>query len=261
MGTRTSHAPGTFSWVDLQTSDPDAAKTFYGGLFGWEYDDIPIGDGSVYSMAKVGGSSVAALGGLQSDQIPPHWNSYLTVESADDTAARVEELGGSVVEKPFDVFSAGRMAVLSDPSGGVLCIWEPRDNIGAERVNEVGTLTWNELGTKDPVAAADFFNGLFGWTYDEQDMGGGDVYRTIKNGDRMNGGIRKQTEAEANVRPNWLPYFVVEDADASAAQAKEAGATVLQEPFTIPSPGQPRIAVLADPQGAVFAVFSGETQD
>jgi predicted enzyme related to lactoylglutathione lyase len=261
MGTRTSHTPGTFSWVDLQTSDVDAAKAFYAELFGWGYDDMPMDDGSVYAMAKVGDDHVAALGGLPPGGVPPHWNSYVTVASADDALSRAGELGGATMGDAFDVFTAGRMGVLTDPTGAALAVWEPRDNVGAGRVNDVGCLTWNELGTTDPKAAADFFGQLFGWTYEEQDMGGGEPYRTIRNGDRMNGGIRRQGEMEAGVPPNWLPYFTVEDADATAAKVSEHGGQVLAPPMTLPTEGEPRIAVFADPQGAAFAVFAGPTED
>jgi predicted enzyme related to lactoylglutathione lyase len=263
MGTRTSHAAGTFSWVDLQTTDVEAGKAFYGELLGWQFEDMPMPDGGVYSMATVGGESVGAAGGLPPGApIPPHWNSYVTVESADATLARVKELGGNVVEEAFDVFTAGRMGLFTDPTGAMLCVWEPRDNIGAGRVNDIGCLTWNELGTKDPAAAADFFAALFGWTYEEQDMGGGaEPYRTIRNGDRMNGGIRKQTEMEKDVPPNWLPYFTVEDADRAGEFVAAQGGQTLMPPMTLPTENEPRIAVFSDPQGAPFAVFAGPTED
>jgi uncharacterized protein len=261
MATRTSHPPGTFSWVDLQTTDVDAAKTFYNALFGWDYDDMPMGDGNTYSMAKIGGEHVGAIGGLPEASIPPHWNSYVSVTSADDAVTRARELGGGVIEEAFDVFTAGRMGLLTDPTGAALCVWQPGDHIGAGRVNDVGCLCWNELGTTDPGAAARFYGELFGWTFDENDMGGGELYRTIRNGDRMNGGIRAQSEMEAGIPPNWLPYFTVDNADATAATAEQPGGQVLVPPMTLPTPGQARIAVLADPQGAPFAIFQGDTED
>src|SRR4051812_4413535 len=122
MGTRDEHAPGTFSWVELATSDADAAKDFYGRLFGWSYDDLPIGDGMVYSMAKVQDRNAAAL--FASEQ-PPHWNCYVTVASVDDTLAKVSDAGGQAGEA-YDVMDAGRMAVVTDPTGAPLCLWEPR---------------------------------------------------------------------------------------------------------------------------------------
>src|SRR4051812_49239985 len=177
MGERTSYAPGTFSWAELATSDAEAAKTFYTALFGWDYDDQPIGDGPVYSMAQRDGKSVAAL--FDSEQ-PPHWNCYVTVESADAAAARAGELGANVMAPPFDVFTAGRMTVISDPTGAVLSLWEPRDSIGAYRVNEPGALTWNDLLTPDPAASAQFYGDLLGWTTEE--IPNADGYRVISNG-------------------------------------------------------------------------------
>ena len=260
MGTRTSHAPGTFSWVDLQTSDPDAARDFYGGLFGWTYDIRPIGDGAAYAMALVDGEAAGAIAPMPPGaQFPPHWNSYVTVESADAVSERARELGGATPMEPFDVFDAGRMAVIADPTGAIVLGWEPKANPGAGRVNDPGCFTWNELGTKDPARAAEFYSALFGWTYDEQDMGPMGTYRIIKNGDRSNGGIRAQSEMEADVPPNWLVYFTVEDIDAAVAKAGEQGGKVLAPVMALPMGS--RIAVLADPQGAAFAFFEGEVDD
>ena len=128
MGTRSEHAPGTFSWIDLTTSDQEAAKGFYGELFGWDFDDMPVGDtGQVYSMAKIDGAAVAAISGQQpGDPSPPHWNNYVTVESADDAAAKAKEAGGTVMMDAFDVLDSGRMAVLQDPAGAILCVWQPK---------------------------------------------------------------------------------------------------------------------------------------
>ena len=124
MGERTSHAPGTLSWTDLATSDPEAAKTFYSALFGWEHEDIPIpeeGGGGTYTMLSKDGKIAAALSASQGG-MPPHWTSYVTVESADESAARAKELGATVMMEPFDVLDAGRMAVLQDPTGAVFCV-------------------------------------------------------------------------------------------------------------------------------------------
>ena len=188
MGTRTQHQPGTFSWVDLTTSDADAAKAFYGEIFGWDFEDNEIPGGGTYTMCKVGGEYACAIPS-STDQAPPRWNNYVTVASADDTAARAKDLGATMIEEPFDVMQAGRMALLADPAGATLCVWEARDAIGAGRVNEPGCLTWNELHTTDLDAAESFYNGLFGWTAEAMDTGGGPPYRVIRNGERANGGI------------------------------------------------------------------------
>jgi len=162
MAERTSYAPGTFSWVELVTSDADAAKAFYTAVFGWDYRDIPIGEGMVYSTALVDGRAAGAL--YASAEQPPHWNCYVTVESVDEAARRAGELGAKVMAEPFDVMDVGRMAVIADPTGAALALWEPRSHIGASVVNQPGALTWNDLVTPDPDAAARFYGSLFGWT-------------------------------------------------------------------------------------------------
>jgi predicted enzyme related to lactoylglutathione lyase len=249
MGERTSYPPGTFSWAELATSDADAAKTFYTALFGWEYDDRPIPDGSVYSMAQRDGKSVAALFGSSE---PPHWNCYVTVASVDAAAPQARELGGTVVADPFDVLDAGRMAVIADPAGAALCLWEPRDNIGAALVNAPGAMTWNDLVTTDPDGAAEFYGGLFGWTTEEIPGSGG--YRVIRNGGRSNGGIMRA----ANTPPQFIPYFGHEDLRRVVDDIGGLGGQVFNGPVQVPA-GE--FAVLGDPQGAVFAVLTGEYDD
>jgi uncharacterized protein len=256
MGTRTEHAPGTFSWVDLTTKDGDAAKAFYSGLFGWEFDDSPIPEefgGGVYSMCKVGGENVAAISPTTQD-VRPHWNSYVTVASADDAAAKVKELGGTVVEEPFDVMEAGRMAPLQDPTGAMLAVWEPRGTIGAGRVNEPGCLTWNELHTPDPDTALEFYSGLFGWGSEHMEMEGGPGYTVIKLGERSNGGMLPTQQGEP---PHWLPYFVVESREDAAEKVKSGGG---REWIKMDMP-QGKIAVFSDSEDVPFAVWEGEVQD
>jgi uncharacterized protein len=254
MGKRTEHAPGTFSWVDLTTDDAPAAKEFYGELFGWEYEDNEVPGGGTYTMCKVEGDYVAAIPG-SSDQAPPHWNSYVTVASADETAAKARELGGSLFMEPFDVVEAGRMAVIQDPTGAAFCVWEPRDAIGAQRVNEPGSLTWNELHTPDPAKAVEFYSGLFGWSAEEMETGEGNPsYTIIRNGERTNGGIMDAQQGEP---PNWVPYFVVESRDDAVARIKDLGGRELFQ--TDMEMG--KIAIATDPQGAPFAVWEGDTDD
>jgi predicted enzyme related to lactoylglutathione lyase len=257
MGTRTEHAPGTFSWVDLATKDGAAAKQFYGPLFGWEFEDSEIPEeagGGVYTMCKVDGDTAAAIAPTTQDA-PPHWNSYVTVASADDAAAKAKELGANVIAEPFDVLGAGRMAVLADPTGAALCVWEPHDSIGATRVNDPGCLTWNELHTPDPPKALEFFTGLFGWRTEKMDTAeGGPTYTIIFVGERSNGGVMDAQDGEP---PNWLPYFVVPDRDGAAEQAKELGGNEL---FRMEMP-QGQIAVLSDPEGAPFGIWAGDTDD
>jgi predicted enzyme related to lactoylglutathione lyase len=253
MGERTSHPHGTFSWVDLATTDPDGAKAFYGRLFGWEGEDMPAGEGMTYTMFSVRGRNVAAVAEQMEDEraagIPPHWNNYVTVDDVDAVAGRVGELGGTVLAGPFEVLEAGRMAVIADPTGAVLSLWQPRKHIGAGLVNDAGSLTMNSLTTPDPERAAEFYEALLGWT-----VALDPVYSSFKVGDRLNAGMQKDTETQ----PNWLPFFTVEDADEAAATVRDGGGRVLVEPSEVPAG---RFAVFADPAGAAFAIFEGEVDD
>jgi uncharacterized protein len=255
MGERTSYPPGTFSWVDLQTTDQEAAKSFYGELLGWSYEEIPIGDGSTYSMAQIDGQSVAAIGGVQGDDMPPHWNCYVTVESADAAADRASELGATIVAPAFDVFDAGRMAVLQDPQGAFLSVWEPKENIGAGLVNVPGALTWNDLISPDVDASAQFYSELFDWKIEEI-PGAEGQYWSIENRGRRNGGLMPMPPGS---HPAWNLYFAVEDVDAAVATAEARGGGLVTGPMDIPNGS--RLAVLRDPQNAVFSVSSGPMDD
>jgi predicted enzyme related to lactoylglutathione lyase len=253
MGKRTEHTPGTFSWVDLTTSDSEAAKSFYGDLLGWEFDDNQIPGGGVYSICQVGGDNVAAIA-PSTDNFPPHWNSYVTVVSADDAAARAKALGGTVIEEPFDVMEAGRMALFQDPTGAALCVWQPGETIGATKVNDPGCLTWNELHSPDPSAALEFLTALFGWGTEEMETDGGPAYTVIRVGDRSNGGVMAAQEGEP---PHWIPYFTVENRDESADRAGELGG----RSYVRMEMAQGKIAFLSDPQGSPFGIWEGQTDD
>jgi uncharacterized protein len=252
MGERTSYTPGTFSWVDLQTSDQDAAKAFYADLLGWDYEEVPIGDGTTYSMAKLQGHSVAGIGPLQGEGMPSHWNCYVTVADADASAGRAAELGATLLAEPFDVFDAGRMAAFQDPQGAILSVWQAKENIGAGLVNVPGALTWNDLLSSDPETSAAFYRELFGWQIQEIPESDGQ-YWSIANDGNLNGGILAMPPG---AHPAWNLYFGVEDAEAAAARAQELGAETVMGPMAVPNG---RFVVLRDPQDAVFSVVDGPT--
>jgi predicted enzyme related to lactoylglutathione lyase len=255
MGKRHAYEPGTFCWVDLSTTDAEGAKAFYGDLLGWEFrdDEIP---GGVYTMCHFQGDAVAAL--VQQDEQPAHWNNYVSVESADEVAARVKQLGAKVIEDPFDVMEFGRMAVFADPGGAMLCVWEPREHVGAGRVNDLGCMTWNELHTRDSGAAGDFYGNLFGWEIEPIEDDGMVVYTTVKNAGVQNGGFMPISEQHGDAPSFWLPYFTVSSRDGAIEQARGLGGALLGGPLDLPAG---KIAILADPQGAAFAVFEGETDE
>src|SRR5579872_5528658 len=260
MPVRTSYAQGTPNWVDLQTTDQSAAKAFYSGLFGWTYNDQPMSDetsAAVYSMAELGGQQVAAIAPqppeLAAAGAPPMWNTYLAVDSVDDATAKVGPAGGQVAMEPFDVMDAGRMSFVLDPDGVPVALWQANKHIGATLVNEPGTINWNELITTDPAAAA-FYHDVVGLTTSTMDMGDG-PYTLFEADGQMVGGT---TAPYAPGTPNhWHVYFGVADADATAAKAGELGGSVLVPPFDSPVG---RMAMIADPQGAVFSIIKQASQ-
>lgn len=250
------HSPGSFCWIELATTDQKAAKTFYSSLFGWQVNDVPMGPNDSYTMFQLEGANAAAAYTMRPEQrsqgVPPHWMIYVAVESADETAERAARLEAKILAPPFDVFDVGRMAVLRDPTGAIFSIWEAKKHPGIGITGVDGTLCWADLSTSDPARAEKFYAGLLGWTIMRGDKDPGD-YLHIKNGDAFIGGIPPAAHRDPHVPPHWLAYFAVSNCDKTAARAKELGATFHLPPMSLENVG--RFAVLADPQGAVFAIF------
>ncbi len=328
MGKRDSYDAGTFSWAELASTDADAAKDFYGKLFGWSYEDVPMGDDGTYTLASVDGAVAAAL--MQADG-PSRWNSYISVDDVDAATEKAEEGGATVHAAPFDVMEAGRMSVIQDPTGGVVSLWQAGDRAGADVVNAHGALTWNDLMTYDVGEAAEFYCELFGWevaevgadddaddddsdedTDSDSDSDSGDSGKIhvdaddattapgagededqsdddhddddddsddddeseepgsqttrgedqrilIRNGERFNGGMATiPRSAGETVPPHWLPYFAVESIQAAVTEVEGAGGEVMAGPIDFP---QGKLAVVADPTGAVFGLYAGDLDD
>ncbi len=255
----TTYAPGTPSWVDLGTADPDGAAAFYGALFGWEVLDAPPEAGG-YRMCTFRGVPVAGIGPQMQTDMPPWWTTYVTVTDADDGAARVRAAGGHVLVEPMDVLDVGRMAVCADPTGAVFSLWQPRAHIGAGRVGEPGTFCWVELATRDRAAAAAFYGAVFGWGTNESPMGATDYTEWTVAGEGVAGMIAMDESWPPELLPHWMVYFAVADCDASATQVRSLGGSVVVDPTDIP-PG--RFAVCTDPAGAVFSIlaFRGPVAD
>ena len=254
-----SHAPGAFSWPELATSDQTSGAKFYSDLFGWTINAQPMGPGETYTMFEMRGRPVAAAYTMRPEEkqmgAPPHWNNYVTVKSADESAKKAESLGAKVFAPPFDVMDVGRMAVLQDPTGAVFQIWEPKKHVGAMIVNEPGTLCWTELTTSDLAAAETFYTQLFGWTAKHGSASAGMPYTEMSNNGQPGVGMMpKPTGMPAHVPSYWMPYFMVENVDASADRAKRLGAKLMVPPEDIPNVG--RFSIVGDPQGAVFAIFT-----
>src|SRR5262245_16835108 len=229
MADFSSHAPGTFSWVELATSDQSAGVAFYKALFDWTVNEQPMGPGETYSMFQLRGRDVAAASGQRPEErqnsVPSHWNLYVTVTNADQSAKRAEELGGRVLAPSFDVMDVGRMAVVQDPTGAVFNLWQPKRHIGAQVLNEPGALCWSELTTRDTKGAESFYTKLFGWTAKHGAPSGGMEYTEFSiQGQPSIGMMDMPAQMPRSVPSYWMPYFQVVDCDGSVAKAKQLGA-------------------------------------
>lgn len=252
------HEPGTFCYAELTTNDPAKAGKFYTELFGWSRNDQDMGEYGIYTQYQLDGKVVAAQYKITEDQeaqsIPPNWGQYVTVADADATSAKVTELGGSVLMGPMDVNDYGRMSVLADPMGAVFCIWQAQGNCGIQLRDEPGTMCWNELLTTETEQAKTFYGGLFGWETESMEMGDMGVYTMFNRGaGKPAGGMVAISPEKGPVPPHWLVYFRVADVDGSTDQAVSLGGAAIVPPTDIPHAG--RLAVIADPTGAVFGIY------
>ncbi len=259
MAEFSSHTPGTFSWAELATTDQKAGVQFYRALFGWDVNEQPMGGDEVYTMFTLRGKEVAAGYTMRPEErqhgAPPHWNLYVTVASVDESAKKAESLGAKVLAPPFDVMDVGRMAILQDPTGAVFELWEAKKHIGAKILSEPGALVWSELTTRDTTRAESFYTSLFGWTAKHAAPGSPMEYTEFLNQGKPGVGMMAMPkQVPAQVPSYWMPYFQVADCDASTAKAKQLGAKPMVGPQDIPGTG--RFAILTDPQGAMFAVYT-----
>ena len=251
MTTRDTPWPdGTPCWIDLMTTDVEAARTFYGDLFGWQFDIGPEETG-FYSTALLDGRRVAGVFSMDADH-PPVWTTYLATGDADATADAAVRAGGTLLQPTMDVMDLGRMTVLQDPTGGTFGTWQAGSHSGTQLANETGTLVWNELMTRGYDAAKEFYAAVFGYSYTE--LGGGDFqYSTIEVSGNTVGGLGTlPAEVPAQVPPHWRVYFAVDDADEAVAKAVSIGAEVLRPAEDMP---YGRHADLADPQGGTFSII------
>jgi predicted enzyme related to lactoylglutathione lyase len=223
---------------------------------------MSMGPDGVYTIFQLDGRHAAAACTLRSEElqhgVPPHLGVYIAVQSADASAARAAELGGTVLAPPFDVGDAGRMAVLQDPTGAAFSIWQPNINPGIGIAGVHGTLCWADLNTPDQARAGDFYSALFGWQIMKEDEKPEHNYWHIKNGEAFIGGIPPSSQHRAGTPAHWIGYFAVSDCDKTAAEAKNLGATLYLPPTDFEDVG--RISVMADPQGATFAIFKAAAQ-
>ena len=257
-----SYIQGTPCWVDLSTSDQDAAKSFYAELFGWTYDDNPMDESGnvVYSMAMKGDSYTGAIYTQPQEQaqmgIPPHWMVHIAVDSADEIASRVEGCGGKVVAGPFDVFENGRMVFVTDPTGGMVNLWQGKTHAGAGVQHEHGAIGWCELLSTDPAAAIQFYTSLLGVESETAMMPNGVEYTAYMAGDMPLAGTMEMPPEvkELNIPSHWSVYFDVEDVDETYGKAMSMGGHEGLAPTDIETVG--RLAFVIDPQGAGFGLMT-----
>ena len=253
------HQPGMFSWADLATPDPEGSTRFYTQLLELQHTDVPAGVGAFYTVLSKGGKSCAAIyemppGMREMTGGHPAWKVYFTVESADATVARAWELGGVVLEGPFDVFEEGRMVLIQDPTGGMFAVWEPGKGIGAQLFGEPGALAWCELYTRDTDRASDFYAGLFGWSATPgpaADGMSGYLVQTIDG--QPAAGMMAIREEWGEMPASWSIYLAVADLDESREMAKRLGATEITPPMEVDGVG--RFLGLQDPQGAYVTIM------
>ena len=253
MSNVTEYVPGTPSWVDLSTPDPDDAARFYGQLFGWTIPD-GAADEDRYRTCQYDDRPVAGIGRQPNLDAPPWWNTYVSVADADQTAAAIVANGGTMLVRPTTVADSGRMAMATDQAGAVFSLWQPGAHIGAGVVNEANAFCWNELTTRDKDGSLEFYRRVFGWRPHHHGDSAGD-YVEFHLDDRSIAGMMPMVGDvwPADLPNHWMVYFAVDDVDATAARVFELGGVVAIQPTEI-LPG--RFAVVNDAQGAVFSVIT-----
>jgi uncharacterized protein len=260
MPEKDSYKQGTPCWVDLSTTDIETSKAFYSNLFGWEMDAMDAGNGMTYYMAKLKGKYVAGLmqqlPDVASAGMPSYWANYIAVDDVDEAARRATEAGGTIVFPPDEVPNGGgKLFAATDPTGAQVGFWQAGTHHGSGLVNEPGTLVWNELQTDNVPKAVAFYEAVTGCDSETAPAGDLQEYtRIMVDGQAVAGVMRLPM---ADVPPNWMPYFNVDDVDTTVAKALELGGRVYAPAFDVPGVG--RMAVMGDATGAAFSLMHAES--
>ncbi len=256
------HAPGTFCYVELITTDTDASGAFYCSLFGWNRSDQDMGELGLYTQFMLRDKVTAAMYKRTPEQasmnVPPNWGMYILVTDIDAATKRAAEIGGRILMDPMDIGESGRMSVLADPQGATFCLWQAKDHYGVQLRDEANTYCWGELMTSDVTAATEFYNKLLDWGTNTSDTEGMRDYTVFMTETGPTAGMMAITPEMGPIPSNWLAYFQVADCQKAEARAKELGATILVPTTEIPSMGH--FSVVQDPQQAVFGIFQSFKQ-
>ncbi|MFP4528683.1 MAG: VOC family protein [Candidatus Kapaibacterium sp.] len=253
----TSHANHSFCWIDLATTDLDAAKNFYGKLFGWDVFEDSDDSGERYFMFTLNSKPVAGLFEKTPEmaEIPPHWMPYITTEDMDAVLGKVEGAGGAIIAPKHAFGDAGSKAMISDSVGAYVALWQPGEHIGTVYKYIPGSMSWTEHASHKMMDAIVFFEKVFDWV-GKTDMYGEMNYTTFTAGEEMVCGMYEMPEGMKDIPPHWLTYFAVEKIDDSLNIVKENGADILMDKAYIQGVGH--FAVIRDPQGSVFGLIEGE---
>lgn len=271
MQTRDEYPAGVPCFVDSGRRDSGPARDFYGGLFGWEFQNVAAPGGPPWHAASLRGLTVAGIGTQPEMDWEPVWNTYVRVEDADAAAAAVRDAGGTVTMEPFAIGAAGRMVAFVDPAGAGLCLWEPGETPGVQLVNEPGAWVFSGLNTGDRAGAEAFYGAVFGWTFGPAAPDGSAMIMKPGYVDFLSARdpelperlerfqapegfgdvVARLGPLSGDALAHWDITFSVADTDASVARARELGGEVVVEPVDRP---YVRLAVLRDPDGVAFNV-------
>ena len=250
------YKPGEICWTDLGTPDVAGAKKFYRAIFGWTAKDLPMGPDFEYSMMGVKGKKVCVLYAMSEDQrkakVPPSWLPYVSVASVAATAKRAGAAGGTIIMKPMEV-PEGSMAIIQDPTGAALGLWQAGSHVGATISDTPGTVCWQDLNTPKPGVAAKFYEKVFGWKSATKDFSG-NAYTMFMLGKQAECGMWPTPMKK--LPPSWVSHWQVADCAKTVAKVKRFGGRVLMGTTAVP--GVSRFAILKDPNGAVFGILEPE---
>ena len=242
---------GKFVWFEYVSKEAHKAQGFFGELFNWSTQQVPMPQGS-YTMIAHGGQTIG--GYLPTPEGAPaqsHWLTHLQVADAQATCAKIKSLGGRVGKEPFKVGDHGTMAVVFDPLGGVFALWQPTKVEASEYKGTPGNWAWNELYTENPEKSVAFYQAIGGFDHEAMEMPGMGTYHQLKSDGKGRAGVLKSPMP--GVPQSWLPYVQVASADQTVEKAKKLGASVMVPATDIPNVG--RFAIFTDPQGAAIGIL------
>jgi uncharacterized protein len=243
---------GKFVWFDYIAPDIKKAQGFFGELFNWKPQEVPMPGGDSYTMIALGDQTI---GGYMTTPkgAPPvgHWLPYLRTDDVKRSAEQIKSLGGKVHKEPSKVADVGTMAIVADNGGGVFALWQPTKPEGnGDYKDAPGAFVWNELAAHDPVKAAAFYSQI-GFTEEKMDMGPMGTYHVLNSDAKGRAGVLKSPMPDAPQA--WMPYIQVKDVDATIAKAEKLGAKTVAPPSDVPGVG--RIAIFVDPQGGYLGLL------